>query len=123
MKKTQEITCIVCPLGCRITITTQGNSISSIQGEKCKRGKEYAYSEALDPRRVLTTSVLVVNGQWPLVSVKTTEPVPKKDLCAVLDAIKKICVFAPVQCGQILSQNIAGTGVMVVATKSVDKIS
>ena len=80
----KEITCIVCPIGCKIFVRMDGTNIEKIDGYKCKRGIAYARSEVLDPRRVLTSSVLVSNGEWPLVSVKTSKPIPKNKIFDVL---------------------------------------
>lgn len=117
----KEITCIVCPIGCKILVKTDGNKFEAVDGFKCKRGVEYARSEALDPRRMLTTSVLVIDGEWPLVSVKSSKPVPKDKLFSVLKEIKKVDVKAPVKSGQILIKNVANTGINIVATKNVKK--
>lgn len=117
----KEITCIVCPIGCKILIRTDGTSFELIDGNKCKQGIDYAKSEALDPRRVLTSSILVENGDWPLVSVKTSKPVPKNKIIDVLSEIKKIKVKAPVKPGQFLIKNVANTGIDIVATKTIPK--
>jgi len=115
----KEITCIICPIGCKIEVLTDGNKCKKIEGTRCKRGIEYAKLEALDPRRMLTSSVLVNNGNWPLVSVKTSKPVPKDKIFVVLDEIKKMVVSAPVLCGQILKKDIAKTGIDIKATKTI----
>jgi len=121
MTERKEITCIVCPIGCKMFITTKGKIIEHIDGCKCKRGAEYATYEALDPRRMLTSSVIVQDGEWPLVSVKSSHPVPKERVFAVLKEIKKITVKAPVNLGQPLLKNVARTGIDIVATKTVKK--
>ena len=115
----KRITCIVCPIGCKILIKSNGEII---KGNKCKQGIDYARSEALDPKRVLTSSVLVKNGDWPLVSVKTTKPVPKDKINNVLNEIKTLKVQAPVKIGQIIIKNICKTDVDIVATKNIKKI-
>ena len=117
----KEITCIVCPIGCKILVKTDGSKFEALDGFKCKRGIEYAKSEALDPRRMLTTSVLVIDGEWPLVSVKSSKPVPKDKLFSVLSEIKKAEVKAPVKLGQVVVKDIAKTGINIVATKEVNK--
>ena len=117
----KEITCIVCPIGCRILVKTDGKKVNLIDGNKCKRGLEYARSEALDPRRVLTSSILVKNGKWPLVSVKTTKPIPKDKIFTVLRKIKQTEVSAPVKIGDKIIKNIANTNIDVVATKTIRK--
>lgn len=115
----RNITCIVCPIGCKILIKTDGTQFEIVEGNKCKRGIEYARSEALDPRRMLTTSVLVNDGEWPLASVKSSKPVPKEKLFSVLKEIGGTAVKAPVKSGQIIIKNTANTGTDIVATKTV----
>jgi CxxC motif-containing protein len=117
----KEVTCIVCPIGCRILVKTDGTYFKLINGNKCKRGIEYARSEALDPRRALATSVLVKGGEWPLVSVKTSYPIPKDKIFQILQEIKKTSVKAPVTIGQKIIKNVANTGIDVLATKSVKR--
>ena len=117
----REITCIVCPLGCKIIVKTDGTNCEIVEGNKCKRGIEYAHSEALDPKRVLTSSILVMSGEWPLVSVKTTKPIPKDMLSQVLHEIKETVVKAPVSIGDVLINNVCNLGIDLVATKTVEK--
>jgi len=119
MTAEKNITCIVCPIGCKILIKTDGTQFEIVEGNKCKRGIEYARSEALDPRRMLTTSVLVNDGEWPLVSVKSSKPVPKEKLFSVLKEIGGTAVKAPVKSGQTIIKNAANTGIDIVATKTV----
>ena len=119
MTDERNITCIVCPIGCKILIKTDGTQFEIVEGNKCKRGIEYARSEALDPRRMLTTSVLVNDGEWPLVSVKSSKPVPKEKLFSVLKEVGRIAVKAPVKSGQTIIKNAANTGIDIVATKTV----
>lgn len=118
----KEITCIVCPIGCKILVRTDGTLFELVDGNKCERGVEYARSEALDPRRVLTTSILVEDGEWPLVSVKTSKPFPKDKIFQVLKEIRKTTVKVPVKIGQKIIKNVANTGIDLVATKSVKKL-
>lgn len=115
----KEITCIVCPIGCKILVKTNGTSFEILDGNKCKKGVEYARNESLDPRRVLTSSVFVENGEWPLVSVKTTRPIPKEKIFDVLKVIKSARVNAPVIIGQVIIKDVLNTGIDIVATKSV----
>ena len=118
----KKITCIVCPISCKILVKTDGKQFEVLDGNKCKRGIEYSRNEALDPRRMLTSSVLVKNGEWPLVSVKSSSAVPKEKIFSVLKEIKKKTIIAPVKSGQILIKNVSNTGVNIVATKSINKL-
>ena len=121
MTKQQEITCIVCPIGCKIMVLSDGTTAKALTGQRCKQGISYAQTEALDPRRMLTSSILVHNGQWPLVSVKTTKPVPKKEIFSVLKQIQKTTVEAPINCGDVLIHNVAESNIDIVATKTIPK--
>ena len=122
MNAEKEITCIVCPIGCKILVRTDGTRFEVLRGSKCKKGIEYARNEALDPRRMLTTSVLVKNGDWPLVCVKSSQPIPKEKLFLVLQEIKTAKVEAPVASGQTILRNVADTGVDIIATKTVKNV-
>jgi CxxC motif-containing protein len=115
----KKITCIVCPVGCKILVKTDGKQFEIQGGNKCKKGIEYARNEVLDPRRILTTSILVKGGEWPLVSVRSTQPIPKDKIFAVLREIHKISVGAPVGVGQVIVKNIVNLGIDIVATKTV----
>ena len=122
MTNKKQITCIVCPIGCKILVKTDGIHFEVCDGNKCIKGVEYARTEALDPKRMLTSSVLVTNGEWPLVSVKSSKPIPKNRIYNVLDEIKKVRVNAPITLGQTIIRNVAKTIINIVATKSVKRI-
>ncbi len=121
MSEEKQITCIVCPIGCNILVKKDGSTVKIVDGNKCKRGIDYARSEALDPRRMLTSSVLVIDGEWPLVSVKSSQPVPKDLVFSVLRAIKQEKIKAPVQLGQVIIKNVANTDIDIIATKTINK--
>lgn len=120
MKNNQEITCIICPIGCKILVQKKASQIKC-KGYKCKKGVDYALAEALNPQRMLTTSIRVLNGLWPLVSIKTTQPIPKHHIFTVLEEIKKTTVKAPIQIGDVLIKNVAKTKIDIVATKTIEK--
>lgn len=112
-------TCICCPLGCRIEVALDENGqVSEVSGYTCKRGADYAAQEAVAPERMVT-AVLCVSGCLEPVSVKTQRPVPKAAMRDVLAAIAALDLSAPVEAGEVLIEDVCGTGVPVVATKSV----
>ena len=51
----KEIICTVCPMGCHITVTGEGDRVDSITGYTCKRGEEYGKQEFAHPVRILTS--------------------------------------------------------------------
>ena len=112
-------TCICCPLGCRIEVALDENGqVSEVSGYTCKRGADYAAQEADAPERMVT-AVLCVSGCLEPVSVKTQRPVPKAAMKDVLAAVAALRLDAPVAAGDVLIEDVCGTGVAVVATKSV----
>ena len=112
--------CIICPKGCKITVELQGNEVRQVTGYSCKRGKEYGQAEAVHPVRSVTSTVLVKGGARRLVPVKTERSIPKEKIFDCMEEIRKLKVEAPVQIGQVLLEDIAGTRVALVATGNVD---
>lgn len=117
----KELTCINCPMGCRITVTMNGEQIVSVEGNSCKRGDIYARTEVTAPVRTVTTTIKVEGGAVDRISCKTREPVPKDKVFEVMASIDKAVCKAPVKNGDVLIEDCAGTGVPIVATKAVDK--
>ncbi len=113
--KTMEMTCIRCPMGCRLTVAQDGDSFT-VTGNTCRRGEEYGIQEMRCPMRTVTSSVRVEGGRRPVCSVKTAENVKKADIPAVLEAIRALKATAPITIGDVLCPNVAGTGVDLVAT-------
>ena len=121
MTEKKKVTCIICPMGCKIQLNQKGQQVDILSGNKCKQGIDYAVSEALDPRRMVTSSILVRGGEWPLVSVKTSEAVPKEKIFSILKEIQKMSVDAPIQQGTVLMKNVLQTGIDIIATKTIEK--
>lgn len=119
-KMKKEITCIVCPIGCRLTIEYSDTTINNIEGYQCKKGKVYGVEELLNPVRTLTTTIRVNNGIIPLVSVKSDKPIPKGKLFQIMDTIADVEVFAPINIGDVLVGNVIGLDANIVATKNIE---
>lgn len=117
-----EITCIICPIGCEMTIHHKEGIITKIEDHQCKKGIGYAKEELFDPKRTLTTSMIVKDGDLPLVSVKSDRPIPKDKIFDVMDTISEIDVQAPVKIGDVLVDNITGLNANIIATKNVKKL-
>ncbi len=113
------MTCICCPMGCRLTIAPKEGGGWTVAGNSCPRGAKYAVQEMEAPERVVTSTVRVEGGAAPLVAAKTASPVPKGSILACLEAIRTLAVPAPISIGQVLAPDLAGTGVSLVATSEV----
>ena len=118
MKK-MELTCVVCPNGCLLTVW-QENGETRVEGAACKNGVAYGQTELTDPRRVLTTSVAVNGGTLPLVSVRSTAPIPRAALLPAVAALKTLSVEAPVRIGDLIYEDPA-VGLTLLASRNVDK--
>ena len=118
MEKVQ-LTCIGCPLGCPLTVEMEGKEVKSVTGNTCPNGEAYARKEMTNPTRIVTSSVRVRGGILNVVSVKTASDIPKGKIFDCMRALGDVDISAPVTIGQVVLQNIAGTGVDVVATKYV----
>ncbi|MBR5111219.1 MAG: DUF1667 domain-containing protein [Clostridia bacterium] len=119
MSKTEIITCINCPVGCRMEVTHEGETVLSVKGNTCKRGDVYARQECVKPLRMVTAVAPVKDREMP-VSLKTREPIPKKLIDACMKAVMDHPFEAPIRAGDVLIPNVCGTGVDVIATKSVE---
>lgn len=115
----KELTCIGCPMGCRVAVTMDGETILQVEGQTCKKGEIYARKEVTSPTRIVTSFVSVQGGTLPNVSVKTKEDIPKDSIFSCMKEIKRLQVQAPVSIGDVLLSDIAGTGVDLVATKNI----
>ena len=115
------LTCIGCPLGCSLTAVPAADGYD-ITGYTCKRGLEYAKKELTRPERTVTSTVRVSGGKANVVSVRTATDVPKDAIFRVMEAINVLEVPAPVKIGDVLCDDIAGTGVALTATKGVAKV-
>lgn len=121
MTSKKDFVCIGCPLGCNITVETDNGEIKNIAGNTCPRGADYVTKELTDPRRIVTSLVRVQGGALPVVSVKTAADIPKDHIRDCVKALKMVELPAPVRMGDVVVENVCGTGVNIVATASVEK--
>ncbi len=117
----KNLICIGCPLGCSLEAQLQGGVVVTVTGNTCKNGEKYARKELTNPTRIVTSTVRVEGGVLPAVSVKTAQDIPKDLIFACVRALKDIVLVAPVQLGDVVLADVCGTGVAVIATKSVPK--
>ena len=114
----QIITCINCPMGCRMTVTlSETGDFVSVSGNTCPRGEKYARQECTTPMRVIT-AVIPISGSTVPLSVKTACPVPKKMIPEIMRELSKASPMLPVQTGDIIIPDILGTGSDIVATRN-----
>ena len=118
----KKLTCINCPMGCSLVVEIDGDEVLHVSGNSCKFGDIYARSEVMNPTRIVTSTVEVTGGNLGFVPVKTAEGIPKRKIMECMKMLKTVGVSAPVHTGDIVAENIADTGVNVVATKDVEMV-
>lgn len=112
----RELTCIICPRGCSLSVNIDGEK-TIVSGNACPKGEKYGTLECIHPTRTITSIVRVESRENTMVSVKTASPVPKENIFDVMELIKKTSVKAPVKIGDIVLTNIYGTD--IIATKDI----
>ncbi len=110
-----ELTCIGCPMGCRLSVDEENDY--AVSGNQCKRGAQYGKDELKNPTRVLTTTVKAEGGIHGRCPVRTQLPIPKSMMFDAMRVLSKVKVEAPVKLGQIIVENILDTGIDVIATR------
>ena len=117
MKK--ELTCIVCPVGCRLTVTLGENgTVESVTGNTCPRGKQYAIDECTHPVRTVTSIARTSKGG--VIAVKTDRPIPKELMMECMRVINRTTVTLPACIGDVVIANLLGTDANVVVTANMD---
>ncbi len=112
---TRNLTCIICPRGCTLTVETDTLSVSR---NACPKGEEYGIAECTDPVRTVTSVMRIDNRDGQMVSVKTSTPVKKSCIFEVMDTIRNTYVSAPVAIGDVLLKDVCGSD--IIATKHIE---
>ncbi len=115
----KSMTCIECPKGCALAVDIENCKVTKVDGAKCPEGVGYAITEAENPVRILTATVLAVGLSLKLVPVRTDKPIPKKDISRAVQEIKNMRITAPLKSGDTIAGDFLGLGVRLVATREV----
>jgi len=113
------ITCINCPVGCRITVNMENDEVRTVKGNSCIRGDRYARQEIEAPQRTVTAVIYVRDRILPC-SVKTASPIPKEKIRDCMKLMAEIELEAPIYRGDTVVKNICDTGVDLIATRTVE---
>lgn len=138
----QELVCITCPMGCHLTVESLPGGEIQVSGNRCPRGAVYAREETLAPKRVVTATCSLARpcagaigaegaacadgaGRDSLsaprrVPCRTTAAFPKESIDALIEALYALEVPLPVKRGDVVLSNALGTGIDVIATRSIE---
>ena len=112
----KELICIVCPKGCHLKVDEENGY--AVTGNSCPRGAEYGKKELVAPTRVITSTVRVTGGLYPRCPVKTDAPIPKELIFKAMALLDGVELTAPVRVGQVVVENVLGTGVNFVSARN-----
>ena len=101
-----NIICITCPKGCRLSVDEENGY--KVTGNGCPRGEIYGRN----------STVRIEGAAVPRLPVKTDKPLPKEKMFECMHLLDGITAKSPVRVGAVLAENILGTDVNIVATKS-----
>lgn len=116
--KTREMVCIVCPMGCRLTVTVKDGEVA-VEGNRCQRGEIYGREEILAPKRIVTATCRLRDTAHPRLPVRTDKALPYEHIQSLLGDIYALSIETPVRAGDVLIENYKGTGINILAARSV----
>lgn len=116
----KELTCIVCPNGCRLKVEETDGEFA-VTGNRCKRGEEFAVREMTAPTRSVCSTVRTIYPQVPVLPVRTASQIPREMIFRVMEEINKALITRPMERGETVIPDVCGLGVDVIATSSVLK--
>ena len=109
-----NLICINCPRGCEMTVTVDGENVA-VTGNACPKGEAYAKAEVTHPTRMVTGLVKLAGTRRPL-PVKTRTAIPKDKIADITNLLANTTVLPPKRIGDVIVENVCGTGVDIVAT-------
>ncbi len=110
----RNLTCIVCPMGCSLTVISEDNKTFTVEGNTCPRGEVYAKNECTNPQRTVTSTVRTKEGA--LVAVKTDRAIAKDKMLACMQKINLARPSLPICIGDVIIKDVFGAN--VVATQN-----
>lgn len=124
-----RLVCIACPKGCLLTVRKAASGTASaaasgtasamvVEGNRCPKGEVYGREELIAPRRTVTASMRTDCGDHPCVPVRTDRPLARGMVRDLLRELYAGRVKLPVRLGDAVVRDWRGTGVCVVATRT-----
>lgn len=113
--------CTVCPNSCRVEAEYTDREDLTLRGNRCPRGIAYCTDEIFAPKRTFTASVSVSGAKRRCLPVRSASPVPREKLPECMAQIAVMKVEAPVKRHQVLLQDLADTGIPLIASMTLEK--
>lgn len=124
-ESTLSFHCTTCPSECLLAVELERDGdaprVVAVHGNRCPRGEAFARQEVTCPMRILTTTVPVRGGELKLLPVRTAEAIPRHLHREAMEILRRTVVDAPVRMGDVVLEDLLGTGVDVTASLDVDE--
>jgi len=114
----KELYCITCPAGCKLAVYEHEKEFE-VEGNECDLGYGFAVTEMTNPTRSLTTTVRTTFPGVPVLPVRTDGEIPKGKIMEAMKILRSVVVSIGLDCGDTVLEDLAGTGVRVIATSDV----
>lgn len=114
----REIICIVCPLGCKMTVQFEESEVKTVMANQCKKGIRYAQKELTFPGRVLTTTMKTDMDGIPLLPVRSNKEIPLERIMDCMKEISILQISEKVSLGQTIISNILNLGVDIISCRT-----
>lgn len=118
MSEMRKFLCVSCPVGCALTVEVDGINVLHVEGHTCPRGTKYAENEVSNPLRVFSSTVRVEGGALPVCPVRSAQPIPLNKIFDITKEVARKTAQAPLKIGQVIVENVCGTGVDIVTSRS-----
>lgn len=116
----REMTCIVCPNGCKLQIDDSGEEVK-VTGNQCKRGAAFAVTELTHPMRTICSTVSTAFAETPVVPVRVSAEIPKERIFDVMREINTVKVTERLGTRDAVIKDVLGLGVDVIITSDILK--
>lgn len=117
-----NLTCILCPLSCQLELLVEAGEVQSVFGNTCQQGVTYAQKEYSCPTRMLTATIALEGGKVNRIPVRTQEEIPKSSIKECMAILRQLHTVAPVTRGEVIIADLNGTGVDLIASRSMDTL-
>ncbi|MGM0367929.1 MAG: DUF1667 domain-containing protein [Actinomycetota bacterium] len=102
-------------------VTYNKEAIETIEGNQCKKGKDFAEKEIINPTRILTTTISIDSRKFKRLPVRSRAPAPKGIIKELINKVKKEKAKAPVKAGEVIAENLLDSGVDIIASMSIEE--
>ncbi len=112
----KELVCIVCPNGCKLTIDGEG----SVENAKCPKGVEFATEEMTNPMRTVCSTVATTFPDFPVLPVRTSQPIPKSKIPELMVLINAVIIKTPLSRGEVILEDLFGSDADLISSSSMN---